>query len=109
MEVSRSTVAFRSCSFSGLDAGKLFRYIERSILRELCRVSSSFMKRSFCTRDQLDTRRLLLSASFIFLPPREKSIYPLYYYSNDCLRLTPKLEAANLLLAETLVEAVVCA
>ena len=50
MEVRRSTVAFKSCSFSGLEAGKLFLYMDKSILRLLCRVSSSLMNRSFCTR-----------------------------------------------------------
>ena len=50
MEVRRSTVAFKSCSFSGLEAGKLFLYIDKSILRLLCRVSSNLINRSFCTR-----------------------------------------------------------
>ena len=49
IEVRRSTVAFKSCSFSGLEAGKLFLYMDRSILRLLWRVSSSLMNRSFCT------------------------------------------------------------
>ena len=49
IEVRRSTVAFKSCSFSGLEAGKLFLYMERSILRLLWRVSRSLMNRSFCT------------------------------------------------------------
>ena len=48
MEVRRSTVAFRSCSFSGSLAGKLLRYMDRSIRRELCSVSSSLINLSFC-------------------------------------------------------------
>ena len=48
MLVSRSTVALRSWSFSELDAGKLLRYMDRSMRRELCRVSSSLMNLSFC-------------------------------------------------------------
>ena len=47
MEVNRSTVAFRSCSFSGLLAGKLFLYMDRSIRRELWRVSSNLINLSF--------------------------------------------------------------
>ncbi len=46
--VSRSTVAFRSCSRSGDDAGKLFLYMFRSIRSELWRVSKSLMNFSFC-------------------------------------------------------------
>ena len=49
IEVRRSTVAFKSCSFSGLEAGKLFLYMDKSILRLLWRVSRSLMNRSFCT------------------------------------------------------------
>ena len=45
--VRRSTVAFKSCSFSGDEAGKLFRYMERSIRSELCSVSKSLMNFSF--------------------------------------------------------------
>ena len=45
--VRRSTVAFRSCNFSGDDAGKLFLYMERSILSELCSVSRSLINFSF--------------------------------------------------------------
>ncbi len=48
MLVRRSTVALRSWSFSELDAGKLLRYMDRSIRRELCRVSRSLMNLSFC-------------------------------------------------------------
>lgn len=47
MEVRRSTVDLRSMSFSLLEAGKLFRYIERSIRRELCSWSRSFTNFSF--------------------------------------------------------------
>ena len=47
MLVKRSTVAFKSCNFSGDEAGKLFLYMERSILRELCSVSRSLINFSF--------------------------------------------------------------
>ena len=47
MEVRRSTVAFRSSSFSGTLAGKWLLYIERSILRALCRLSSSLINFTF--------------------------------------------------------------
>lgn len=46
--VNRSTVDFKSISFSGLDAGKLFRYIDRSIRSELCNWSNSLTNFSFC-------------------------------------------------------------
>ena len=52
--VRRSTVAFKSCSFSGDDAGKLFRYMERSILSELCSVSKSLINSSFPKLDAED-------------------------------------------------------
>ena len=45
--VRRSTVAFKSCNFSGDEAGKLFLYMERSIRSELCKVSRSLMNFSF--------------------------------------------------------------
>lgn len=45
--VKRSTVDLRSISFSWLEAGKLFRYIDRSILSELCSWSSNLTNFSF--------------------------------------------------------------
>ena len=47
MLVRRSTVDLRSCSFSGDEAGKLFRYMLRSIRSELCSWSSSLTNFSF--------------------------------------------------------------
>lgn len=47
MLVNKSTVDFRSISFSGLDAGKLFLYIDKSILSELCNWSSNLTNFSF--------------------------------------------------------------
>ena len=46
MLVSKSTVALRSCSFSGMEAWKLLRYMEMSMRSELCSVSSSRMNLS---------------------------------------------------------------
>lgn len=68
MEVRRSTVDLRSISFSLLEAGKLLRYIDRSMRNELCNWSSSFTNFSL-----------------------------------------PKFEAAKRSLAETALDAVVCA
>ena len=45
--VRRSTVAFKSCNFSGDAEGKLFLNMERSILSELCKVSKSLINFSF--------------------------------------------------------------
>ena len=49
IEVSRSTVDLRSMSFSWDEAGKLFRYIDRSIRSELCSWSNSLTNFSFCS------------------------------------------------------------
>lgn len=68
MEVRRSTVDLRSINFSLLEAGKLLRYMERSMRKELCNWSSSLTNFSL-----------------------------------------PKLEAAKRSLAETALDAVVCA
>lgn len=45
--VRRSTVDLRSISFSLLDAGKLLRYIDKSIRNELCNWSRSLTNFSF--------------------------------------------------------------
>lgn len=47
MLVSKSTVDFKSKSFSWLEAGKLFRYMDKSILRELWSWSRSLTNFSF--------------------------------------------------------------
>lgn len=52
MLVNKSTVDLRSISFSWLDAGKLFLYMDKSILRELCSWSSSLTNFSFCKHDR---------------------------------------------------------
>ena len=46
--VRRSTVALRSCNFSLELAGKLFLYMDKSSLKELCNVSNKWMNLSFC-------------------------------------------------------------
>ena len=46
--VRRSTVALRSCNLSEELAGKLFRYMDKSSLKELCNVSNKWMNLSFC-------------------------------------------------------------
>lgn len=52
IEVSRSTVDLRSINFSWDEAGKLFRYIDKSILRELCNWSKSLTNFSFCNNNK---------------------------------------------------------
>ena len=47
--VRRSTVDLRSMSFSWLEAGKLLRYIDKSIRSELCNWSKSLTNFSFCS------------------------------------------------------------
>lgn len=44
----RSTVDLRSCSFSLELAGKLLRYMDRSMRSELCSWSSNLTNFSFC-------------------------------------------------------------
>ena len=57
MEVRRSTVDLRSMSFSCDEAGKLLRYIDRSIRSELCSWSSSLTNFSFCIDADADTEQ----------------------------------------------------
>ena len=53
--VRRSTVALRSCNFSLELAGKLFLYMDKSSLKELCNVSNKWMNLSFC-KDKKDNK-----------------------------------------------------
>lgn len=59
MEVRRSTVDLRSISFSCDDAGKLLRYMERSIRSELCNWSSSLTNFSFCQNAKKEKNELV--------------------------------------------------
>ena len=50
MDVSRSTVDLRSINFSWDEAGKLLRYMDKSMRRELCNWSSNLTNFSFYIR-----------------------------------------------------------
>jgi hypothetical protein len=89
MLVNKSTMHFKSSSLSEHEAGKIVRYEDRSIRKELCSWSKSLTNFSFCKF--------------------KKKINLFYPQNYHCQKLTPKLLAANRSLAETALEAVVCA
>jgi hypothetical protein len=84
--VRRSTVALRSCNFSLELAGKLFLYMDKSSLKELCNVSNKWMNLSFCkdkktTNIRKKQQKLELSGKVFSLAPikdGELSWYRLY-------------------------------